>query len=137
MRTKELADRVGVNPQTLRYYERRGLLPEPARTLSGYREFDEAAVTRMQFIKRAQSVGFTLAEVETLLHLSAGRQTDCRAARELAREKITELDQRIRDLRSLRRLLDRLVEQCDEATEPGQCPMLVEISEGQVAGAHR
>lgn len=133
MRTKELADRVGVNPQTLRYYERRRLLPEPARTPSGYREFDEAAVVRLQFIKRAQSVGFTLAEVETLLHLSAGLQTDCRGARELAREKSAELDQRIRDLRSLRRLLDRFVEQCDEATEPGHCPMLAELSEGQLS----
>ena len=133
MRTKELSDRVGVNPQTLRYYERRGLLPKPARTPSGYREFDQAAVARLQFIKRAQSVGFTLAEVETLLLLSAGQPTDCHGARDLAREKSAELDQRVRDLRSLRRLLDRFVEQCDEATEPGHCPMLAELSEGQLS----
>jgi len=105
---------------------------DPVSGSRGYREFDEAAVSRMRFIKRAQSVGFTLAEVETLLHLSAGQQTDCHGARELASEKITELDQRIRDLRSLRRLLDRFVEQCDEAAEPGHCPMLAELSEGRL-----
>ena len=137
MRTSELATRVGLNPQTLRYYERRGLLPPPERTPSGYREFDEAAVRRLQFIKRAQSVGFTLAEVETLLHLSAGQQTDCRGARDLAEVKIAELDQRIRDLRSVRRLLDRFVEQCDESTEPGGCPMLAELSGAPVAAARR
>jgi Hg(II)-responsive transcriptional regulator len=137
MRTSELAARAGVNPQTLRYYERRGLLPPPARTPSGYREFDEAAVSRMQFIKRAQSVGFSLAEVETLLHLSAGQPTDCHGARELATVKISELDQRIRDLRSVRRLLDRFVEQCDEATEPGHCPMLAELSEDQSTAVPR
>lgn len=137
MRTSELAAQAGVNPQTLRYYERRGLLPPPERTPAGYREFDEAAVRRMQFIKRAQAVGFTLAEVETLLHLAAGRHTGCHDARALAEEKVAELDQRIRDLRSVRRLLDQFVERCDESADPGRCPLLAELSEPAVAAAPR
>lgn len=129
MRTSELAARLSVNPQTLRYYERLGLLPEPDRTPAGYRVFNEAAVSRVRFIRRAQSVGFTLAEVETLLHLSAGQPTDCHDARELAAEKVCDLDQRIDDLLAVRALLGRLVERCDETGRAGHCPMITELGE--------
>jgi MerR family mercuric resistance operon transcriptional regulator len=69
MRTSELAGQVGVNAETLRYYERRGLLSEPPRTSGGYRDYPPTAVDLLRFIKRAQELGFTLDEVEELLHL--------------------------------------------------------------------
>ena len=72
MRSSELAERAGVNPETLRYYERRGLLQPPPRTPGGYRDFPPVAVELLRFIKRAQELGFTLEEVEELLHLDAG-----------------------------------------------------------------
>jgi DNA-binding transcriptional MerR regulator len=72
MRISELAGQAGVNPQTLRYYVRRGLLDEPPRSQGGYRDYPAAAVELLRFIKRAQQLGFTLDEVEELLHLNQG-----------------------------------------------------------------
>jgi DNA-binding transcriptional MerR regulator len=80
------------NVQTLRYYERRGLVPEPARRDSGYRVYGPDAVRIARFVKRAQELGFWLREAETLLGLAAGGPESCDAARELAEEKMAELD---------------------------------------------
>src|SRR5919199_6927108 len=98
MRTGEVAAEAGVNVQTLRYYERRGLLPEPARRESGYRVYGPDAVRRVRFIKRAQELGFGLREAESLLALATGGPESCEAARELAETKVAELDRRIADL---------------------------------------
>jgi DNA-binding transcriptional MerR regulator len=78
MRTGELAGVVGVHPETLRYYERRGLLREPPRTAGGYRNYPGAAVAVLQLIKRAQELGFTLDEIEELLELDDGGVASCR-----------------------------------------------------------
>lgn len=133
MRTSELAVQAGVNPQTLRYYERQGLLSSPQRTSAGYRIYGQEALRRVRFIRRAQAVGFSLGEIATLLHLSGGKPTDCRAARELAADKAVEVDRRIEDLLVIRELLGQLVERCDEDAEPGRCPMLSEFAEDPVA----
>ncbi|HSS23314.1 MAG TPA: MerR family transcriptional regulator, partial [Mycobacterium sp.] len=77
MRTSEVAAQAHVNTQTLRYYERRGLLSEPARTQSGYRDYTSDAVRVVRFVKRAQQLGFTLDDIEDLLHLAAGGPTAC------------------------------------------------------------
>jgi len=90
-----MASQAGVNVQTLRYYERRGLLPAPARRESGYREYPSDAVRVVRFVKRAQELGFSLAEVETLLDLAAGGPDSCDLAQELATQKIGELDAKI------------------------------------------
>lgn len=81
MRTSELAERAGVSTETLRYYERRGLLHEPPRTAGGYRDYPAAAVGILRFVKRAQELGFTLDEVAELLQLDAGGPDGCDAAR--------------------------------------------------------
>ncbi|TCM37031.1 DNA-binding transcriptional MerR regulator [Kribbella sp. VKM Ac-2568] len=81
MRTSEVADRAGVSTETLRYYERRGLLTAPPRTTGGFRDYPAAAVELLRFIKRAQELGFTLDEVEELLHLDTGGPDSCDAAR--------------------------------------------------------
>ena len=127
MRTSEVAARARVNPQTLRYYERRGLLPEPERSASGYRAYGPQAVRLVRFIKRAQDLGFTLDDIELLLHLSEGGPEGCDAARELATAKISDLDARIADLQAMREGLARLVQTCEQPRERRHCPILVQV----------
>jgi Hg(II)-responsive transcriptional regulator len=124
MRTGELAAQAGVNVQTLRYYERRGLLPEPARRNSGYRVYGPEAVRIVRFVKRAQELGFGLREAETLLGLAAGGPESCDAARELAEDKMDELDRRIADLRAMRDSLHRLTTTCARPRADRDCPLL-------------
>src|SRR6266704_411155 len=95
VRTGQVARQSGVNIQTLRYYERRGLLQPPARRPSGYREYTSHAVEIVRFVKRAQELGFNLDEVESLLDLAAGGPASCDNARGLATQKLVELDAKI------------------------------------------
>ncbi len=89
MRTAQVAELAGVNTQTLRYYERRGLLPNPERTRAGYRDYGPDAVRTVRFVKRSQELGFTLTEIETLLVLADGGPDSCEATQHLATEKIS------------------------------------------------
>jgi DNA-binding transcriptional MerR regulator len=123
-----VAEQTQVNPQTLRYYERRGLLPEPARSASGYRAYTVEAVQVVRFIKRAQDLGFALADVEVLLHLAAGGPESCEAVRSLAAERIADLDGRIAALRAMRGALGRLVETCNQPRAQRECPILHDIT---------
>ncbi|MGH8828050.1 MAG: MerR family transcriptional regulator [Jiangellaceae bacterium] len=127
MRTSELASRVGVNTETLRYYERRGLLAEPARTSGGYRDYPPTAVALLRFIKRAQELGFILDEVEELLQLDAGGPDSCEAARDLAERRIDDLAARIRDLQRMRDSLTDLVATCDQPRADRSCALLEAI----------
>lgn len=124
MRTGEVADRANVNIQTLRYYERRGLLPEPERRESGYRDYPADAVSVVRFIKRAQGLGFTLADVEELLHLADGGPDSCDGARELAAAKVADLEQRIAELQAMRNSLVRLADTCEQPRSQRDCPIL-------------
>jgi DNA-binding transcriptional MerR regulator len=125
MRTTDLATAAGVNPQTLRYYERRGLLPEPERTSSGYRRaYGGNALAVVRFIKRAQRLGFTLSDVEALLDLADGGPDSCEGARALAGERIDDLDDRISELEAMRAALARLVATCDQPRTDRKCPLL-------------
>jgi Hg(II)-responsive transcriptional regulator len=130
MRTGEVADQAGVNIQTLRYYERRGLLPEPTRLESGYREYGPDAAGVVRFIKRAQELGFSLAEVETLLHLADGGPESCESVQELANQKIAELDDRLASLQDMRRSLRRLVATCTRPRAERECPLIRSLEEG-------
>jgi DNA-binding transcriptional MerR regulator len=129
MRTGQAAELAGVNVQTLRYYERRGLLPEPVRRESGYRVYGPDAVHTVRFIKRAQQLGFDLSDAESLLTLAAGGPESCDAARELADEKIAELDRRIADLIAMRESLGRLAATCAKPRAERECPLLQSIRE--------
>jgi DNA-binding transcriptional MerR regulator len=128
MRTSEVAARARVNPQTLRYYERRGLLPEPERSASGYRAYSSQAVQIVRFIKRAQDLGFALADIESLLHLAEGGPDNCDAARDLSTAKIADLDVRIADLQAMRAALARLVATCEQPRNHRECPILAQIT---------
>lgn len=112
-----------VNIETLRYYERRGLLDAPTRSRSGYRTWPPEAVRVVRFVKRAQDVGFTLADIEELLHLADGGPQLCEDTQAVARARIAELDTRIADLTSMRNALHRLLASCDQPRHRRECPM--------------
>ncbi len=122
-----LARAAGVNVETLRYYQRRGLLDEPAKPLGGHRRYAPAAATRVRFIKRAQQLGFTLDEVAGLLLLEDGQS--CRETRLLAEHKLSGIDQRIADLTRMRRLLKGLIAECAAGQRPRSCPIIATLSE--------
>jgi len=124
MRTSELAEQAGVNSETLRYYERRGLLERPPRTPGGYRDYPAGAVRLLRFIKRAQGLGFTLEEVEELLHLDNGGPDGCDAARALAEARKADLDARIADLQRMSDSLGELIDTCDLPRVDRDCPLL-------------
>jgi Hg(II)-responsive transcriptional regulator len=129
MRSGQVATEAGVNVETLRYYERRGLLPEPERLQSGYRAYPSDAVGTVRFIKRAQELGFSLAEVEQLLDLAAGGPDSCEAVQQLARRKLEELDGRIATLGAMRASLQRLLSTCTRPRSERECPLLQSIEE--------
>lgn len=125
LRTGEVAERAGVNIQTLRYYERRGLLAEPARSLGGHRLYPPGTVTLLTVIKAAQRLGFTLDEVADLLATGRGRHP-APGLRQRALDKITEIDARIADLTTVRATLTRVADaDCDSLTDCtcADCPI--------------
>jgi DNA-binding transcriptional MerR regulator len=136
MRTSELAGQVGVNPETLRYYERRGLLHEPPRTASGYRDYPAGAVTLLGFIKRAQQLGFTLDDVEELLHLDRGGPDGCNAARELTQDRLADLQARIADLQRMRDSLTELISTCGLPRTDRSCSLLAALGEQPPSASH-
>jgi MerR family mercuric resistance operon transcriptional regulator len=115
-----LADAAGVGVETVRFYQRRGLLAVPPRA-GGIRRYDGKDVERLRFIKRAQAAGFTLAEIAELIALDAGE--DRPRARELAKARIGALDAKIAELRDARASLARLAKECGEGRE-GHCPII-------------
>ena len=122
-----MAARAAVNPQTLRYYERRGLLSRPARSAGGYRMYPAEAVQRVRFIRRAQELGFTLAETDVLLGLADGGPDSCVKARAVATEKIDDLRRRIAALQAVQNGLERLIATCDLPRAHRECPILHEL----------
>ena len=120
----QVAKSGGVNLQTIRFYERRGLLPKPPRTASGYRVFAPDAVRRIRFIKGAQELGFTLAQIKELLVLRLDPDTSCVDFRERAEAKLADIDQKIRDLRRMRKALARPIATCRGRGSTGECPIL-------------
>ena len=120
----QLAKQGGVNLETIRYYERCGILPRPPRTVSGYRVFSDESVRRIHFIKRAQALGFSLKEIGGLLALRAWPNRSCANMRAKAKGKIVDIDAKIRTLTAMKRALTRLVAACDGGAEIGDCPIL-------------
>jgi DNA-binding transcriptional MerR regulator len=134
LRIGEVAARTGLSVEALRFYERQGLLGRPGRTGSGYRAYDAAVLDRLAFIKRAQAVGFSLAEIKEILAMRAEGRSPCHHVRALARHKLTELDERLRALRRYRRELAELLREWDErgAREGEFCGL---IEHGELHGA--
>lgn len=125
--TGELADRADVNVQTVRYYERRGLLPEPPRTDAGYRRYGPEDVRRLRFIRRAQELGFTLDEIGELLELRVEDGSRCRPVERKAREVLGRVEEQMTDLRRIHEALVELVRKCEAAEPTEPCPILAAI----------
>lgn len=123
----EVAARGGVNLQTIRYYERERLLPKPPRLDSGYRVFPEQTVDRIRFIKRAQELGFSLAEIRDLLSIQIDPNKECSDVRQLARAKVADIERKIRTLESMKRTLTRLSKMCPGSGPSSDCPILESI----------
>jgi DNA-binding transcriptional MerR regulator len=129
LRIGDVAREAGVGVETLRFYERRGLLGRPTRTGSNYRAYDASVLERLAFIRRAQAVGFTLDEITEILAESEGGRLPCAHVREMARRKLDELDRRLAELRRYRRELARTLSEWDErGEEAGRVCGLIEHS---------
>lgn len=117
-----------VNIETVRYYERRGLLPAPPRTDAGYRLYDEQSVARLRFIKQAQALGFTLEEIGELLALRVDAETSCDEVRQRAERKTADVAEKIRSLQAIQGALAELVATCALGGGPeGECPFLASL----------
>lgn len=114
----------GVGVETIRFYEREGLLPRPPRTASGYRTYPEDTPRRLHFIKRARDLGFTLGEIFDLLNLSDQGSGEASLVRDRATAKLADLERRIRDLERMRSTLQHLVHCCDGHKPLAECPIL-------------
>ena len=120
----QVARAADVNVQTIRYYERRGLVTTPRRTPSGYRQYAEDAVSRLRFIKHAQELGFSLQEIQDLLGLRVRHAAACDAVERKTRQKIDVVQQKIRDLQRMKRTLQRLAAACAARRPTDDCPIL-------------
>jgi Cu(I)-responsive transcriptional regulator len=122
-----LSAATGVNIETIRYYERAGLIAPPARTDGNYRAYAPIDVTRLRFIKRTRDLGFSLEQVRALLSISGDRDRDCRTVEAIAIEHLTEVDRKIADLKALRRELADAVASCEGGTV-AECRILEAFS---------
>ena len=111
-----LAKKTGTKVETIRFYEKNGLLPEPGRTEGNYRAYDHMHLNRLSFIRRARDLGFSLDQVRGLLRLSDDRDQSCKAVDEIANEHRAEVERKIRDLQALKAELDNMIDQCSRGT---------------------
>ena len=120
----QVAKQAGVGIETIRFYEREGIIEEPPRRESGYRDYDGEAVTRLQFIKRAQDLGFSLKEIGELLALRVKPNSNCAAVKKRAEAKLEEIAEKIRDLKRMQKTLNELTEACVASKPISDCPIL-------------
>lgn len=124
------ANAAGVSVETIRFYQRKGLLPEPDRPIGSIRRYGKADVTRVRFVKSAQRLGFSLDEVMELLKLEDGAH--CDEAREQAERKLADVRVKLADLRRIERVLAELVERCCAATGQVRCPLIEALQQSPV-----
>ena len=127
-----LAKQAGVNLETVRFYERRGLMPKVPRSASGYRLFPADATRRLRFIRRAQDLGFSLKEIRELLALRVSPRTTSAEIRKRAEAKIADIDGRIRSLESMNKTLRKLTKSCAGCGSASDCPILESLDREEV-----
>ncbi len=120
----QLAKKAKVKKETIRYYERRGLLNKPPRTESGYRQYSQDAVSRIMFIKRAQELGFSLKEISELLSLRVDKHTTCGDFKNMAEVKISEVEEKVRSLNQIKKALTKLVALYSGEGPTSDCPIV-------------
>ena len=120
-RIAKLAD---IHIETIRYYERRGLVPDPPRSEAGYRQYDAESVTRLRFIKEAQELGFSLKEIQGLLVLRVDKETSCVDVRRRAERKVADIEAKISALQGMHDALQEMIAACAQGGPSGECPLL-------------
>ena len=123
MKIGEVAKLAGTGIETIRFYEREGVLLEPKRRPSGYRQYDEATVERLEYIRRAKELGFTLSEIKELLNLSFAH-SNCDHIRQRAEGRITDIENKIRSLQQMKRSLRKILERCQTKNSTDDCPLV-------------
>lgn len=128
-----LAKAAGVEPSTIRYYERRGLVTPAARRNSGYREYDSDAVRSVRFIRHAQALGFSLDDIAELLALRIDTRGSCSDVRQRSQRKLADIAEKIASLTRMRLALDKLVDSCSRDGPSSECPILGAIDEAPMS----
>jgi Hg(II)-responsive transcriptional regulator len=123
MKIGEVAKRSGVGIETIRYYEREGLLATPQRRPSGYRQYDELVLARLLFVRRTKELGFTLAEIKELLGLWFDAATRCEHVRQRATQKVGDIEAKIVMLQRMKRSLNKIIKQCENRGAVESCPL--------------
>jgi DNA-binding transcriptional MerR regulator len=124
----QLAHTAGVPPSTVRYYERIGLLPPEGRTAGNYRLYGEEALARLRFIRAAQGLGFTLEDITALLHLRDGTPSVCQDVQVLIEERLSDLEQRMANLRHVQHVLKATLKRCRETVWDGRCQIIERLA---------
>lgn len=124
-----IAKQAEIHIETIRYYERRGLMPSPPRAESGYRLYDEQSVSRLRFIKRAQALGFTLEEIGDLLALCVDAENSCDEVRQRAERKTVDVAEKIRSLQAIQGALAEMIAACEMGGPEGECPFLASLEQ--------
>ncbi len=119
-----VAKQVGVTQDTIRLYERMGLIEEPKRAPNGYRQYTEGTINRLHFIKRAKTMGFTLKEIAELLAIRRTSYKTCLAVRQQATEKLSDVETKIAELQRLQGALKKVIDTCEQQKPDGACPLL-------------
>ena len=120
----EVARQTGIGVETVRFYEKRGLIDEPPRTEAGYRQYPENTAPRIRFIRHAKELGFTLTEIKELLHLRLDAATTCDDVRHMAEKKRMDIMARIESLQGMEHALRKLIDACSSSGPAGHCPIL-------------
>lgn len=135
LRIGAVARACDVSIDTIRYYEREGLLPPPRRRASGYRDYDRSAIRRLRFIRAAKHLGFSLDDIRELLALSTDRENGVKGVRQRAEARLGMIEERMAQLGRMREGLRELVDGCPGHGEPEECPILRALSDESVEGA--
>lgn len=128
----QVARRAGVGVETVRFYEREGLLEEPARRPSGYRQYPEQVIKRLRFIKHAQQLGFSLKEIAELLQLRVDEQVSCKEVKRRAEMKLAEVERKLIELQRMRQALLQVAALCTGQGPASACPMLDALDEQEM-----
>jgi MerR family copper efflux transcriptional regulator len=124
LQVRDVVKQTGIDRETLRFYEQRGLLPTPQRTEAGYRKFDQSILLRLKFIKLAQDVGFSLKEISNLLNIGKNKSISKSDLKRIADAKISDIDDRIKSLKSMRKLLVDFSQTATRLSKNSDCPIL-------------
>lgn len=127
----KVAKAAGIGVETVRFYERQGLIPKPPRSSSGYRLYGGDTIGRLRFVTRAKTLGFTLAEIGELLSLSATPAAGCSDVRDRARAKIDDIEDRVTQLLAMKSALEGLVDQCSGVGPTTECPIVEALEEDE------